>query len=695
FTPAVGFIGVVTFTYTLTDNGTPPQVSAPATATITIVAPPVNHPPVALNDNETIVMDEALYKNVRTNDYDPDQNDLTIPVITIAPQHGTAQVNSINGLIEYTPNPGYFGTDVLTYQICDIISSNPATCSPSVGACTTATLTININIPNGTYAVNDENSTWINTVVSGVTIINDFDLERDAIIFGGFIDNMGVAKVSGSITVGGYAANGSPVNNAGTLAIQASGAYSYTPASGFTGFMRVPYIIYDNKANPATDTGYLAITVSPLLTVANSLIANNDEDITYGPSISRNLFENDREAHAYTFKVTGFSFDSNGDGNPDQNGTLGATVNIGGLTTTDKSVTNAGSFVLSAGGNYTFTPVADFHGTVTLNYSVCDNTNNPYCGTSQLQIKILPNGNGAANDPPFGGDDFEFTYRNLGKSGTFFNNDREPNGNPISFLGVTINPAGPKNLIQTKTTLKGGTVNFYSDGTYLYTPLFNYTGPDLITYSLCDVTATAPQPICAGVSLHMLVAEVGSVLPVSLLDFNGKLNGSKVDLYWVTTNEINAGNFVVERSTDGINFTAIGNLKAKGIAGSVENYSLTDPNPVNGANYYRLKMIDKDGAYTYSKITIIRITNGNVQLVTQIRPNPFTNYVDMYITLTKTTPVDFRIFDEGGRLVFQKSVKGNKGFNWFTLRDIDKLPAGMYLLKIITDTDTIVEKLVK
>jgi hypothetical protein len=67
----------------------------------------------------------------------------------------------------------------------------------------------------------------------------------------------------------------------------------------------------------------------------------------------------------------------------------------------------------------------------------------------------------------------------------------------------------------------------------------------------------------------------------------------------------------------------------------------------------------------------------------------------MYITLTKTMPVDFRIFDEGGRLVFQKSVKGNKGFNWFTLRDLDKLPGGMYLLKIIAGTDTIVEKLVK
>ncbi len=693
FGPANGFTGIVTFTYRLLDNGVPPQLSAPATVTINIIAI-VNNPPVAVNDNETIGMDETLYANVRNNDYDPDQNDLTIPVVTVLPLHGTASVNAVNGLIVYIPNPGFFGTDVLTYQICDKITTNPATCAPGIGSCVTATLTINITIPNSTYAVNDENSTWINIPVSGVTIINDFDLERDIISFGGFIDNMGAAKVSGTITVSGFAVNGSPVANAGTLAIQATGAYTFTPVTGFTGYMRVPYIIFDNQANTASDTGYLAVTVSPLLTAANSLIANNDEDITYGATISRNLFENDRKVQNYPFQITGFIYDSNGDGNPESSGSLGTPVNIGGLTVTDKSVVNAGSFVLNANGNYTFTPAADFHGSVNINYSICDNTNNPFCATAQLQIKILPNGNGGANDPPFGGDDFEFTYRNLDKSGTFINNDREPNGNPISFQGVTINTAGPHNLIQTRTTLKGGSVNFYSDGKYLYTPLFNYTGPDLVTYSLCDVTATAPQPICAGVSLHMLVAQVGNVLPLELLDFNGKLNAGKVDLYWVTANEVNAANFVIERSTDGLYFTPIGTVKASGTSSNVQNYKLVDALPANGSNYYRLKMYDNNGAYTYSKTIIIRI-NSNVQLTTQIMPNPITSYIDVYLTLTHNTPVEFRLFDIGGKLVFQKSVKGYKGFNWFTIRDLDKLSSGMHLLKIVTDTDNIVEKLIK
>ena len=158
---------------------------------------------------------------------------------------------------------------------------------------------------------------------------------------------------------------------------------------------------------------------------------------------------------------------------------------------------------------------------------------------------------------------------------------------------------------------------------------------------------------------------------------------------------MNAANFIVERSNDGLNFTPIGTVKAIGKLGNVENYNLVDPIPAKGINYYRLKMNDKSGTYTYSNTIIIRIINGNVQLTTQIRPNPFTSYMDMYITLTKTMPVDFKIFDANGKLVFQKSVKGLKGFNWFTLRDLEKLSSGMYFLNIVTETDTIVEKIIK
>ena len=146
YTPSAGFLGVFTFTYTVTDNGVTPEVSAAATVTITVFNPP-NTAPIPVNDIENTNMDQVLYASVRDNDSDPEDQPLTMPTITVAPLHGTAVVNPFNGQIEYTPNPGYYGTDVLTYSICDILVTNPATCSQAPGLCATATLSITVDAP--------------------------------------------------------------------------------------------------------------------------------------------------------------------------------------------------------------------------------------------------------------------------------------------------------------------------------------------------------------------------------------------------------------------------------------------------------------------------------------------------------------------------------------------------------------------
>ncbi len=183
-------------------------------------------------------------------------------------------------------------------------------------------------------------------------------------------------------------------------------------------------------------------------------------------------------------------------------------------------------------------------------------------------------------------------------------------------------------------------------------------------------------------------------LPVKLISFSGRLNGSKVDLNWVTANELNTKHFEVERSADGLRFSKLATVTAKGNSNSPTSYDLVDPAPLKGVNYYRLKMVDIDGKFEYSQVVIIRIEN-SIQLVTKVAPNPFTGKIDVYLTLTHNTPVDFRFIDINGRMVFSKSVKGLKGFNWFTINDLDKLPSAPYMLHIKTDDATIVEKLIK
>lgn len=681
FMPAVGFTGTVTFTYTVTDNGIPPLTSAPVTVTINIINPVPNTAPVAVNDVDTTNMDQILYENVLDNDYDPDNNPLTQPVITIAPLHGTATVNPVNGLIQYTPNPGYFGTDVLTYQICDILTLNVATCAPGPGACVSATLTITIPIPNGTYAVNDENSTWINTAVSGVTLINDFDLEADGILFTGFVNNTGVATTSGSITVSGLDDNGSPVADAGTLTILAFGGYTYTPASGFTGTMTVPYTITDNNANPAFDTGWLSITVNPLRAAGNSVIANNDENITYGAAVNGNVKENDRDPQTHPFSVTAFTYDSDGDGVEDLNGTVGNPVSIGGLTTTGRGVTNAGTLVINSTGTYSYTPATDFHGTVRISYTICDNAI-PVgaCAAAGLYIDVLTNGNGAANDMPFGGDDFGYTSVNVPVNGNYANNDYEPNSNPMSMAGITINTGGPHTLIQTLATTRGGTVEFYTDGSYTYNPPVNYTGPDLVTYSLCDVTAIAPQPLCAGVSLHLLVT-MGSVLPVDLLTFTGKRAGKDNFLQWSTAQEINSDHFELENWTDNTAVSKIATIAAKGYSSIQSNYSYIHRSPAGTVNYYRLKIVDKDNRWVYSNVVAMK-NDGTAAGLNSVYPNPFRNKIDLIITTEKAEKLSIRIIDINGKNVRVVEVNAIKGLNQFSISNLDNIAAATYFIEV-------------
>ncbi|MCY7293086.1 MAG: T9SS type A sorting domain-containing protein, partial [Ferruginibacter sp.] len=185
-----------------------------------------------------------------------------------------------------------------------------------------------------------------------------------------------------------------------------------------------------------------------------------------------------------------------------------------------------------------------------------------------------------------------------------------------------------------------------------------------------------------------------SVLPVTLVNFNGRLNGSKVDLFWSTSAELNTAHFEVERSTDAQSFTKIANVNAKGSTSSTTNYTETDPIPEIGLNYYRLKIVERNGMFVYSNIAQVK-TNLKIEMVTKVKPNPFTGRVDVYLSLEYDTKVQFHLFDFGGKRVYTKEVKGLKGFNLFTLENLEKLPTATYVLKIVTEYNTLSEKIIK
>jgi PQQ-dependent dehydrogenase (s-GDH family) len=173
-------------------------------------------------------------------------------------------------------------------------------------------------------------------------------------------------------------------------------------------------------------------------------------------------------------------------------------------------------------------------------------------------------------------------------------------------------------------------------------------------------------------------------LPLNLLTFDGSLHNNTTLLKWETSNETNVSHFAVERSIDGRNFTEIGTVAANGNTTANTLYSYTDNDVANQPTstvHYRLKMIDIDGASTYSKVIVIALAN-----ITSINvsPNPASDKVRLAFVSAGETIGQWSIMDNSGRIVLQSSTQVRKGNN-NVLINIEKLSAGIYYLKLTGD----------
>jgi len=110
-------------------------------------------------------------------------------------------------------------------------------------------------------------------------------------------------------------------------------------------------------------------------------------------------------------------------------------------------------------------------------------------------------------------------------------------------------------------------------------------------------------------------------LPVELVSFIGEFEKGKVLLQWKTASELNNERFILERSVNGIHFVALYAVEGAGSTSIPQEYSYTDQSPFPGINYYRLKQIDFNQAFTYSKIISVEATDQPGPPIT-IFPNP-------------------------------------------------------------------------
>jgi hypothetical protein len=498
YAPNPDFNGTDSFSYKICDTD---GLCGTATATITVT--PVNDPPNAKNDATTINQDIAATIKATANDTDVDGNlDPSTASVVGGPANGTV-TNHGDGTLTYVPASGFSGSDSFDYQVCD-----------TEGLCDTATVAIAVievvPVNHPPVAADDTVSSDEDISLNINAVANDSD-------------------VDGNLNPSSTAVVSAPSN--GTLINNGDGTFTYTSNENYNGTDSFDYRICDTDG--LCNTATVTITVNPVNDppMANDDHATTPEDTPVTIPSADN--DSDQDGNLDPFSVIVLGDPSNGsiinnwDGtfsytpNKNYNGTDGfdyricdtdglcdtATVTIavnpvndppvadddnattsedtpvtipatandsdvdGNLDASSATVTRPpsnGSMINHGDGTFTYTPDKNYNGTDGFDYQICDTDG--LCDTATVTITVDP-----VNDQPVAGDDSYSILEDMPlqvPAPGILGNDYDIDGD---FLSVTL-LSGPAH----------GAVTQNTDGSFTYTPNWNYYGTDTCIYQACD-----------------------------------------------------------------------------------------------------------------------------------------------------------------------------------------------------------------
>ena len=179
-----------------------------------------------------------------------------------------------------------------------------------------------------------------------------------------------------------------------------------------------------------------------------------------------------------------------------------------------------------------------------------------------------------------------------------------------------------------------------------------------------------------------------SVLPAELLKFNVELNGDKSLLTWKTKDESLKG-YEVERSNDGVHFSYIGFVNAKGTNGNETSYLFNDPVAVSGKAYYRLKMVSFATSNNKYSNTLSVTLNPQQKFEITNLVNPFISTVNFQLTAYRNETVELQLTDALGHAVVNKKITVNKGANGVSFNVPQSLSKGSYLLRVVSPSGSV------
>ena len=424
------------------------------TATVTVTVSAVNDGPDAVDDSDTTDEDTAVTVDVLGNDTDVDDGlDPASVMITGTAGNGNTSVNP-DGSIDYTPDADWSGNDSFTYEVCDF-----------TGLCDSATVDITVNAVNDPPDAQDDSGAGVWGVDIDVDVLaNDSDPD-------GTVDDSSVTVVSG------------PGN--GNATVNADGSVTYVADDGFVGTDSFDYRVCDDGTPTECDTATVTITVS----------ANQ------GPDAVDDSSTLDEDTGPVTIDVLGNDSDPEG----------------GALTVTGAGPAAHGTVVVNPDGSIDYTPDADWNGTDSFTYTVCDVAGN--CSTATVTVTV-----NAVNDGPTAGNDAGTVRQGRTLALAVMGNDTDADG--------VLDPA-------TVAVLGGpshGTLVVNADGTIDFTADAAYAGSDSFTYEVCDDgspvecdTATVSLTITAANRRPVAVDDVSTTAEDTAVTIAVRANDSDPD----------------------------------------------------------------------------------------------------------------------------------------------------------------------
>jgi hypothetical protein len=168
------------------------------------------------------------------------------------------------------------------------------------------------------------------------------------------------------------------------------------------------------------------------------------------------------------------------------------------------------------------------------------------------------------------------------------------------------------------------------------------------------------------------------ILPIILTQFTATRQDNEALLQWETSQEENSASFVIERSSDGKSFSAIGTVAAAGNSSTPRDYTFSDLTPEKNNDFYRLRQTDLDGKFTYSPVRLLSFPSSGGLIWYSTGPKS----VEVY--LQQGSNERYALTDFGGRLLRLGQLANGK-------TELSGLPAGLYIVKVMTGTGLALE----